>query len=502
MKRRFLALLLALVLVLPCLSGYACALTAEGWRYNSYGGELTAIKVKDAEGNYQWIDLYDGQGNLLYIPVDGDEEWEALEKPMSPAEVSAKVAARKAEIEKLYPVKLAGNYSSSTIGVLMRLNYLVQEIETIPASLRKAVFNALSKQGKTLTIGWEVNSDWAIGFYSPDRVRIDLLSIDAFAHEFGHLIEMSVLRSIYGSSTLKNMWTAQNGGVDYGNYDYQNPVFVTDYASTSWNEDFADTFDYIVNSTWEAQNLTFQYPDSTAVKKMAYLRQLLCDAFSLDSSIFPSTAPYSPSQWAKTLIEEYQSTLNPFSNSVIPSAGQMPEYSYQSGATRGRFAYSMGNDLVCSLWHLGYLSDDEFDENWSRMTSYTAVQNGALPFTDVSSDDLSYVIYSLHKSKVVNGTSPTTFNPDGLITRQEAAVMIYNLCKALNYDLSTNGGVAFTDEAGIASWAREAVSAVSAAGIMSGIGDGRFDPTGTYTNEQSAVTLLRVYKMLAATVQG
>lgn len=34
---------------------------------------------------------------------------------------------------------------------------------------------------------------------------------------------------------------------------------------------------------------------------------------------------------------------------------------------------------------------------------------------------------------------------------------------------------------------------MSAAGIMQGVGDGRFSPKGSYTREQAVMTMLRLY---------
>lgn len=37
------------------------------------------------------------------------------------------------------------------------------------------------------------------------------------------------------------------------------------------------------------------------------------------------------------------------------------------------------------------------------------------------------------------------------------------------------------------------VDPVSSSPVMGGVGTGRFDPTGKYTNEQAIVTVLRLY---------
>ena len=54
--------------------------------------------------------------------------------------------------------------------------------------------------------------------------------------------------------------------------------------------------------------------------------------------------------------------------------------------------------------------------------------------------------------------------------------------------------VSFTDRADIADWALEDVALMSQLGIMNGVGDGRFDPLGTYTEEQCFISLLRLYE--------
>lgn len=118
----------------------------------------------------------------------------------------------------------------------------------------------------------------------------------------------------------------------------------------------------------------------------------------------------------------------------------------------------------------------------------------ACSFKDVSSFTYIYPAYSLG---IVNGTSATTFNPKGTITRQEAAAMLERTAKVLN--ISSNGtGMSFSDNA--ADWAKNSVAfvsgctdPVSGSPIMGGVGNGRFDPYGTYTREQAIVTTLRLF---------
>ena len=57
------------------------------------------------------------------------------------------------------------------------------------------------------------------------------------------------------------------------------------------------------------------------------------------------------------------------------------------------------------------------------------------------------------------------------------------------------GTATFTDNASIASWAVDAVGRAQAAGLMGGVGNGLFSPQGSYTREQSILTILRLYEL-------
>jgi len=60
----------------------------------------------------------------------------------------------------------------------------------------------------------------------------------------------------------------------------------------------------------------------------------------------------------------------------------------------------------------------------------------------------------------------------------------------------TESDVAFADNAKISYWAADAVGQVQNAGIMSGTGNNMFSPRGEYTREQSIVTILRLFEMV------
>ncbi|NCE65946.1 hypothetical protein D1159_15505 [Pseudoflavonifractor sp. 524-17] len=92
---------------------------------------------------------------------------------------------------------------------------------------------------------------------------------------------------------------------------------------------------------------------------------------------------------------------------------------------------------------------------------------------------------------IVTGIGNGKFNPDGLLTREAAAVILVRLSAALG-NPPAQAAPNFTDNNSISGWAVEPVGQCQAAGIMGETGGGRFQPQGTYTREQSIVTLMRI----------
>ncbi|MBB6733541.1 S-layer homology domain-containing protein, partial [Cohnella zeiphila] len=95
----------------------------------------------------------------------------------------------------------------------------------------------------------------------------------------------------------------------------------------------------------------------------------------------------------------------------------------------------------------------------------------------------------LSAKHVAQGIDATHFGPNDPVTRAQFAAL---LGRALNLPSRT---ATFTDVAPNA-WYAEAVSAVSAAGIMAGTGAGRFAPDLPMTREQMAVALAGAAKRL------
>ena len=111
-------------------------------------------------------------------------------------------------------------------------------------------------------------------------------------------------------------------------------------------------------------------------------------------------------------------------------------------------------------------------------------------FTDVPSGAwyAPYVNWAA-ANNIVSGTSATTFDPNATISRQDMAVMLYNYTQQYGVQLDQTAVTAFTDESSIAAYALPAVQALHSAGVFSGMPDGSFRPYATATREQACTVL-------------
>lgn len=114
--------------------------------------------------------------------------------------------------------------------------------------------------------------------------------------------------------------------------------------------------------------------------------------------------------------------------------------------------------------------------------------NATAEFTDVKSKDWYYsYVASAKNLGLVNGRDDGSFDPNAKITRADICTIVYRYIKTINPDFGKDAAKAtFKDFASVPSYAQEAVQALSAAGIVSGMGDNKFEPKAYATRAQSA----------------
>lgn len=115
----------------------------------------------------------------------------------------------------------------------------------------------------------------------------------------------------------------------------------------------------------------------------------------------------------------------------------------------------------------------------------------ATVFTDIQSQWYAHDVQALYEVGIIKGTSPTTFNPSGKLTRQQAAVMMVRILNYVHYPLTiASTGSAYADQAKISQEAQASVRLLHQLGIMSG-SNGYFNPSKPLTRMQMAKILKR-----------
>ena len=127
----------------------------------------------------------------------------------------------------------------------------------------------------------------------------------------------------------------------------------------------------------------------------------------------------------------------------------------------------------------------------------TPAVSGTTPFTDLTANWYKPAILWAYQNNVVAGTSPTTFDPEGPVTREQIAVILtqymFHVLKMNRTwtpaDLST-----FPDGAQVSGWAKEAMQDAVALGLINGtkMPDGAvyLDPQGSAARQQVATILM------------
>ena len=111
-------------------------------------------------------------------------------------------------------------------------------------------------------------------------------------------------------------------------------------------------------------------------------------------------------------------------------------------------------------------------------------------FTDLDSCNYADAVNALGTYELLLGDGNGKFRPDDTMTRAEVCAL---LAQALN--LTATAGGYFTDVAD-SRWYAGSVNAMATLGLVDGVGDGKFDPYGTMTQEQFFTVMGRLAEFL------
>ena len=114
------------------------------------------------------------------------------------------------------------------------------------------------------------------------------------------------------------------------------------------------------------------------------------------------------------------------------------------------------------------------------------------PFTDCNDVE----VLKAYNIGAVNGTSATTYDPDALLNREQAATMLTRVFKKITlagwtlqtdsqFTLPYEKPALFADDADISDWAKDSVYFMVANGIINGVGNNKFAPKNVTSADEA-----------------
>ncbi len=152
--------------------------------------------------------------------------------------------------------------------------------------------------------------------------------------------------------------------------------------------------------------------------------------------------------------------------------------------------------------------EEEFKPN-DRITraEFAAILSKALSLKDLdisksfsdmeTSHDYFKEVMFAAKNGLINGYPDTTFKPDNEILRQDAAMIMNNVCKLRNIKLANEGLIeGYSDKADISAYANQAVDMCITNKIITGKPGMRVDPKANLTRAEAVVIIDRLLTAL------
>ena len=215
------------------------------------------------------------------------------------------------------------------------------------------------------------------------------------------------------------------------------------------------------------------------------------------SDVIPNSTPLK--QKALWIDESYATFGHYFSfENPLAQFNDIPEYT--NWAYRG----------ILYVVHKNYMNgvtDTSFSPNGSmtramfatllyRMAGSPSAAGLPNPYSDISSSSYYYdAVRWVTASGIANGTSLGVFSPDGLITREQLAVMLYRYANCCGYDTNAQADLTrFPDHASVSNYAVTAMCWAVAEGYITGVQIGGVDylvPQNYSTRAQVATIISR-----------
>lgn len=182
--------------------------------------------------------------------------------------------------------------------------------------------------------------------------------------------------------------------------------------------------------------------------------------FTAEITIAPPAPVEEPSSWAKEGVDSLKAI------GVIPAELLS---AYTSNIRRDEF--------TALIWNVYVYAKGDLEAT------------PAEKFTDIADSKYKEQILKANSVGIINGRSDTTFDPAGILDREQMAIIINNLVKAVEgVEIPEDvKATAFADNAEITSWAVFHVAYCAEQGFMNGVGNNVFAPKRILTRETAFV---------------
>ena len=352
------------------------------------------------------------------------------------------------------------------------------EVEELEGELDSDVFDEMIVNGKTLTIqSAKTAGDFAV------TIPVDILQNSIQQYDIKNLVIMDtrgVKLSISTAQLIKQLQKNKNANsVNFkiSTFDYQKEEFTVDF------------FIELTNNKKEKLELNDGYYSLTIPYSYFLNGKKLKDKYLLEvDSDNPTITHVSKDKEVTLKLKKggtFQFSSDQVSFSDIAAVSNADEIIYLANrqVIKGRGNGTFGPNEE--------ITRGQFAVMIARALNLQASGN-ATSFADTKGKWYEKDIQALVEAGIAKGTSATTFNPEGKLTRQQAASLMANLLRYVEFDVdSVLSRTPYVDASKIAEYARKDVGILNTLDIMTGNSKGEFSPTANLKRSQMAKVLKR-----------
>lgn len=159
-------------------------------------------------------------------------------------------------------------------------------------------------------------------------------------------------------------------------------------------------------------------------------------------------------------------------------------------AEAGLVPNGLGNDYRIQITRAQFAATTV--KLYEAMSGQKVPAAGESPFSDTGDT----AVIQAEAMGFVSGVGGGRFDPNALVTREQAAAMLSRVYIKLGGSIPAATAATFVDNGSVSAWARDAVAFMSDKGIVTGVGGNKFNPQGNASIEQALAIAVRMFENL------